>query len=248
MIATPPMLTGSPIEQVAQMRTYLFQLAEMLNVALTETNVKVMAVEERSQQSASEIKDEADNSYKALRDLIIKTGDTVTLVRDEIDQTLRSSYVTKSDYGDYYEQIETNVKQTAESVLTSYNYDAQISDVLERVDGLDNWTAHVEGYIRQGIIGEDENGLPIIGIAIGQNLRSLGKQTVDGVSYDVLDNKQSCAFYTSTGISFRLGGKEVAYLTNEREFITDLVVGGTLTLGEWQISDSNGFTIKWIGG
>ena len=78
MIATPPMLTGSPVEQVAQMRTYLFQLAEMLNVALTETNVKVMAVEERRQQSASESKDEADNSYKALRDLIIKTGDTVT--------------------------------------------------------------------------------------------------------------------------------------------------------------------------
>ena len=53
MTATPPMLTGSPVEQVAQMRTYLFQLAEMLNVALTETNVKVMAVEERRQQSAS---------------------------------------------------------------------------------------------------------------------------------------------------------------------------------------------------
>ena len=248
MIANPPMLTGSPVEQVSQMRTYLFQLAEMLNVALTETDNKITTVKEDSQQSVSASKAEADNSYKALRNLIIKTGDTVILVRDEINQTLRSSYVSKSDYGAYYEQIETSVKQTAESVLTSYDYDAKISDVLGRVEGLDNWTAHVEGYIRQGIIGEDESGLPIIGIAIGQNLRSLGKQTVGGVEYDVLDDTQSCAFYTATGISFRLGGKEVAYLTNEREFITDLMIGGTLIQGNWQISTTYGYTLKWIGG
>lgn len=248
MIASPPMLTGGPVQQVMQMRTYLYQLAERLNIALVELDKKADIAVVQTQSAIKTSERETSGGYAALRDLIIKTADTVSITRDEINQTLQSEYVAKSDYGTYYEQIESNVKQTAESVLTQYNFDSRIEDVNNELDDLSNWTAHVEGYIRQGIIGEDEFGLPIIGIAIGQNLRSLGKQTVNGVEYDILDDTQSCAFYTSTGISFRLGGKEVAYLTNEREFITDLVVGGTLTLGEWQISDSNGFTIKWIGG
>lgn len=248
MIANPPMLTGSATEQVAQMRTYLYQLAERLNVALTELEKQTEQVTEQAAAAVTATEEKSGNEYTALRDLIIKTADTVIVVRDEITNTLKSEYVAQSDYGSYYEQIEASVKQTAESVLTEYDYDAKIEAVSDSLNDLSDWTAHVEGYIRQGIIGEDSNGLPIIGIAIGQNLRSLGKQTVNGIEYDLLDETQSCAFYTSTGISFRLGGKEVAYLTNEREFITDLQVGSTLTVGKWLTTTAGGYTIKWIGG
>lgn len=248
MIESPPMLAGTPAQQLTQMRTYLYQLAERLNVALVEIDKKADAATVNTQSAIQSGEQERSNGYAALRDLIIKTADTVIITRDEINQTLQSEYVAKSNYGTYYEQIEANVKQTAENVLTQYNFDAKIEDVSSEIEGLNNWTAHVEGYIRQGIIGEDEFGLPVIGIAIGQNLRSLGRQTVNGVEYDVLDDTQSCAFYTSTGISFRLGGKEVAYLTNEKELVTDLVVGSTLTVGNWLTTTDNGLAVKWIGG
>ena len=176
-------------------------------------------------------------------------SDPIPALRDFSLRVNRGEYVAVSDFGTYLEKTSQEIEEDPTKITRYFKFASDIQADVDKVDAdFSAYKTDVQGYIRQGIIGEDENGLPIIGIAIGQNLRSLGKQTVDGVSYDVLDNKQSCAFYTSTGISFRLGGKEVAYLTNEREFITDLVVGGTLTLGEWQISDSNGFTIKWIGG
>lgn len=249
MISSPPMLSGSAEQQVLQMRTYLFQLAEMLNVALAEMEQKTDAAADQAQQSTTAVQEESASGYANLRDLIIKTADAVYLEQDRITKTLESNYVAKSQFGSFYEVIQSNVEETAKGVLTSYNYDTRIDNLDEQYGELLGWTAHTEGYIRQGIIGEDDNGLPMIGIAIGQNLRSTGKQTVDGVEYDIIDDTQSCAFYTSTGISFRLGGREIAYLTNEREFITSLEVGNTITLGgKWMVTHSNGYTIKWIGG
>jgi hypothetical protein len=248
MIANPPMLTGSAEQQVLQMRTYLYQLAEALNVALAEVDKKTDTSVAQVQQVVSTTQSENTSSYANLRDLIVKTADTVYLVQDTLKHTMSSDYVAISAFGSYYESIKSDVEETAKGVLTNYNFDAKIDDLRGDYGNLLGWTARVEGYIRQGIIGEDDDGLPVIGIAIGQNLRSLGKQTVEGVEYDILDDTQSCAFYTSTGISFRLGGREVAYLTNEREFITMLEVGTTMTLGgKWIVSHANGFTIKWIG-
>ncbi len=249
MIANPPMLTGSAEQQVVQMRTYLYQLAEALNVALAEVDKRTDTSITQVRQAVSTTQSENTSSYANLRDLIIKTADIIYSVEDKLKHTMNSDFVAISAFGSYYENIKSDVEETARGVVTNYNYDAKIEDLQGDYGDLLGWTAHVEGYIRQGIIGEDEYGLPVIGIAIGQNLRSLGRQTVDGIEYDVLDDTQSCAFYTSTGISFRLGGREVAYLTNEREFITMLEVGTTMTLGgKWIISHANGFTIKWIGG
>lgn len=249
MISSPPMLSGSAEQQVLQMRTYLFQLAEMLNVALAEMDQKTDAAADQAQQSTTAVQEESASGYANLRDLIIKTADTVYLEQQRITKTLESSYVAKSEFGTFYEVIKSNVEETAKGVITSYDYGTRIDDLNEQYGELQGWTTRTEGYIRQGIIGEDDSGIPIIGIAIGQNLRSLGKQTVDGVEYDIIDATQSCAFYTSTGISFRLGGTEIAYLTNEREFITSLEVGNSITLGgKWMVTHSNGYTIKWIGG
>ena len=99
------------------------------------------------------------------------------------------------------------------------------------------------GFIRQGFIDYDEHGVPIIGVAIGQNLKST-TVTVDGQTVEQFDSAQSCAFYTSEKVSFRIGGNEVAYISNRKLYILDAEVTGS-----WLMSHgSAGLTLRYIGG
>ena len=88
--------------------------------------------------------------------------------------------------------------------------------------------------------------MPIIGIATGQGLTGV-ETTVDGQTVLELDETQSCAFYTAERVSFRIGGREVAYLSNRRLYVADVEVTGGLRLGKWLLEGSDGLTVKYIG-
>ena len=106
--------------------------------------------------------------------------------------------------------------------------------------------SNTEGFIRQGFIERDENGVPIIGIAIGKGLTGV-ETVVDGQKVLELDETQSCVFYTAERVSFRIGGREVAYLSNRKLYVADVEITGGLWLGRWLLEGSDGFTVRFIG-
>lgn len=254
-VETPPALRGEPEQQVAVLSSYLFRLAEMLNVALNSLSEgsyssasEVQAVKPSSKSNV-QIPDSTVVSYNELRGLINNTSVYVHSEIERMSTELDRQYVAISnDWGTFQENISSSIEATAEGIVQSYGYDAEIQTLHEEAAGFSAYKISTEGYIRQGFIDYDENNIPIVGIAIGQGLTST-KVTINGVEYQKIDSTASCAFYTASKVSFRINGQEVAYVSNRKLYIGDVEITGSVVLGgKWMIGTSNGLSIKWIGG
>lgn len=251
-IETPPNLSGATEAQLRQMYSYLYRLSEHLNVALGELSDKETAVKEalqagRSGPSASDFKKLA-GSYNELRALIVNTAEIIRSEMDTVQTTMQGKYeAISSQWGTFQENFQTTVTETAREVVREYEYDGAITTLQEQAAGFESYRLKTEGYIRQGFIAYDDNGAPILGIAIGQGLKGTAV-TIDGVEYEQFDSSQSCAFYTAEKVSFRINGQEVAYVSNRRLYIGDMEVTGTVTMNDWMITSVGGFALKYIGG
>lgn len=252
-VETPPALRGQPESQIKEISSYLFRLAEMLNVALNNLNENNFssAAEISSKKTSTANAPSIDTvaSYNELRGLISNSAQIVSVEMQKLRAELEKQYVAVSDdWGTFQENISTTIEATAESVVQSYNYDSELQTLQEKAAGFSAYKISTEGYIRQGFIDYDENNVPIVGIAIGQGLTSTAV-TVNGTEYQKIDDTVSCAFYTATKVSFRINGQEVAYVSNRKLYIGDVEITGSVVLGsKWMISTGSGLTIKWIGG
>ena len=252
-VETPPALRGQPETQIKEISSYLFRLSEMLNVALNNLNQNNFssAVDVSSSKTAQVQGQGIDfvTSYNELRGLISNTAQIVNVEIKKLQTELEQQYVAVSDdWGTFQENISSTIEATAESVVQSYNYDSELQSLHEQASGFSAYKISTEGYIRQGFVERDENNIPIVGIAIGQGLKSTAV-TVNGIEYQQIDSTASCAFYTATKVSFRINGQEVAYVSNRKLYIGDVEITGSVVLGsKWSISTNNGLTIKWIGG
>ena len=250
-VETPPALRGQPENQIREISSYLYRLSEMLNIALNNLNQNNFssAVEISGSKSTQAQGGETVASYNELRSLISNTAQIVNVEIEKLRTELEQQHVAISDdWGTFQENISSTIEATAASIVESYNYDSEIQTLQEEAAGFSAYKISTEGYIRRGFIDYDEEGIPILGIAIGQGLTST-TVTVDGAEYQQIDSTASCAFYTATKVSFRINGQEVAYVSNRKLHIGDVEITGSVVLGsKWMISTTNGLTIKWIGG
>ena len=249
-IPTPPALMGTEAQQIGQMRSYLFRISEMLNSALTEQNVVVEQTRQLQSGSVSNevFTAELDAQYNNVKSLIIKTADIVERELKEYVLNTMSSYIAKSEWGTYEEEINSQITVGAEAVLQEIGYSSTISNLKDGVADFEEYKKETSGFIKSGIIDYDADNFPIFGIAIGQGLKS-EKVTIDGVEYEEIDTREKLATYTSDRITFWQNDQEVAYISNSEMGIANVHISNKLRLGnDWEISHTNGFTIKWTGG
>lgn len=256
--APPPGLKGDEKANLVQMHSFLFKLTEQLNAALAQTDNAIQKAQTTATAAASKPASGSDaTEYKELKSLIIKTADTVRAEMDVLVSELDSVYIAKSEWGTYEEQIHQDIETTAKGTVESYGYSAKITDVA---DSLNSFVTTSNGYIRRGIIVE-EDGTPVIGIAIGQDLQNLKKivdgvetdedrtEIVNGVEYDVLDTTRNMAVYTADKLAFYQNGVQVAYFNQLTMQVTRVNVNDAITFqGAWELSKKYGFTLRWIGG
>jgi len=120
-----------------------------------------------------------------------------------------------------------------------------VSGVRETVDALgnrlallDSSLAQTRAYIKTGRIGEDEAGIPVYGLEIGQTNEVNGNEVF---------NKY--ARFSSSRLSFYdQNDTEVAYISDYRLYITNVQVTGSLTIGEYGIDTADGLAFRWMGG
>ncbi len=247
----PPGLRGDERSQLMQMHAFLFRLTEQLNAALVETDRRIERA--RMDQKAAQKGETTSNintteQYNSLKALILKTADDVQAEMDILETELKSSYIAKSEWGTYEENLKADFTSTAEGVVENYGYSSRLDSLEKDAVGFDAYIIETNGYIKRGIIGYDENNIPIIGIAIGQDLKST-EVVIDGVTWQEIDMTRSLATYTSDKVTFWQNGVEVAWFSNAELVTTALNVADRITLGGlWEVSRRNGFTIKWIGG
>ena len=252
-----PNITNENQQQaLLQMRSYLYQLSGQLNWAFstletgggsTGSDIAIVGSDGAIKEATEEGRSPSD-VFNDLKGLIIKSADIVNAYYDTIKARLDGQYVAESDFGTFQENLTSTITATAEGVVQQFGYESRLDALDAAAAGFDVYRNKTEGFIRQGFIDYDEHGVPIIGVAIGQNLKSTTVEVGEQI-LEKFDETQSCAFYTSEKVSFRIGGNEVAYISNRKLYSKDAEVTGSLTVGGWLMSHgSAGLTLRYIGG
>lgn len=154
-----------------------------------------------------------------------------------------------SDFGTYLERISQEIEADPTGLSRYFKFASDIQADVEQV-GTDfsAYKTDVEGYIRQGIVGYDGT-VPILGIAIGQNLQTArtGVETEQGV-FDEIDKRSNMSVWTTEKLSFYIGGQEAAYFSNGKLTVAQIATDRIAGAGKWDVSFTNGVKFKWMGG
>lgn len=237
-----------PQNMPAEVYSYLFQMVQLLNLSV-ESISSGTVVQTGSSKGTSSEGTESDNSYDELKSLIIKTADNVSKEIVRMDSFVRENYVAQSEFGVYTQELSRELEdETPEAITQYYSFYSKLQANIDGVlKALEDYTVNTEGYIRTGIVAY-ENGVPLLGVAVGQNLTSTTTDIVDGQEFPVVEEKNFRAVFTAQKLSFWQDSTEVAYLSNNKLYITNSTVLENLQIGEWAVSSTNGLAFKWIGG
>lgn len=251
MISQPPILQGSEAQQIIQLRRYLFQISRELNRAVgsldvqNETTRRVLSGAADAERNA-----QIQSGLSGLKSLILQSADLVQSAVDRLEAELHSSYVAVSEYGTYQEEIQQKITAMDGQIEQAITDVVALEDETHAVSRqFDAYRIETEGYIRQGIIGY-EDAVPIIGIAIGQDITVTGEtEEVDGVTYEVIDTASNMSVWTPEKLSFYISGAETAWFSNGALYVGNVIVTGKLCLGaaNWEIRCQNGFAVKYTG-
>ena len=245
----PASPAGSLRQQVMQQYAYLFQMAQQLNLALEQLEQAesgtVRAAGASSGGAAGSTKlAAADRQYQKLRSMIVKTADQVRHTREELTARLQEEYVAVSDFGSYVASLSAYLEANPEAVTQYYSFFSDLKADVEAVDAaFRHYKVDTEGYIRTGIVSYD-GAVPVYGVAVGQDLVC---REVDGEQ--VVEQNNFRAVFTATRLSFWQDATEVAYVSNNRLYITNITVLGGIAIGDWSVEAAeSGLAFRWIGG
>jgi hypothetical protein len=244
LLSRPPVLSPDKADGVRQMQSYLFRLSGELNYILSHLSVDNF--EESAKQvisgavSENRISETMQSQYSALKSIIVKTADVVQAQYEQLSSKLQGEYVATSEFGQYTESTlnalladSTGLFQhfVLDSTLNSYVADSEWSE----------WKTQFEGYIKTGLIDTSEDGNPIYGVAIGTGSLHV---SVDGETVQK-DGDLLCTL-TSDRLSFYKSGAEVAYFSNNKMYVTNVEILGTLIVDGWMMRHSGGFGFKYV--
>ena len=213
-----------------------------------------------AQQRQRENKGKKPNKYNAKPTDVVMPDGTVRHFSSEkeanrfreldlLQATLTGNYVAQSDFGTYLEKTSQEIEADPTKLERYFRFAARIRAEAEQV-GVDfaAYKTDVEGYIRQGIVGYDGT-TPIIGIAIGQDIRTTqtGVETERGV-FDEIDKSSNMSVWTTEKLSFYIGGQEAAYFSNGKLTVAQIATDRITGSGKWDVSFTSGVKYKWIGG
>lgn len=234
-----PNITGrTETEQLAQIKSYLYQFASQLQWALKNTgdgSSPKTVVQSSSAPLAA--KEDKVSNFNELKGLIIKSADIVEAFYEKIDALLKLSgdYTAYSDFGIFKEQTINQLNATNAQIQQNVASLQQIFDT----DGNIRAELLVNGHIYSGIIEYAKSGEAIVGIEIGQTTTENGVNVFNRFARFTADK---LAFYDAM-----VQDEPVAYISNYKMYITNAEVTGTLKLGGYVLDTSNGLTLRWEG-
>lgn len=287
-IRQPNITAKTETEQLLQIRSYLYQMAQQLQWAFNTIsspggggNVGTNTTQQTVVSSSSSGKIDATKTFDALKDLIIKSSDIVNAYYDVISKKLVGVYVAQSDFGRYQEETSNTIKESSTRIDQLYvnnqvitgkfntidrlvtttqsltetigNLETDKNTLSEKVDAIssasDGMAETVErlqmmmvqtnAYVRTGLLYEDDNGIPVYGLEIGQTNDVNGENVFS-----------KFARFSAERLSFYdRNDTEVAYISDYKLYITNAEITGALSLaGKFKVFYDHGLAFQWIGG
>lgn len=255
-IRQPNISAKTETEQVAQMRSYLYQLAQQLNWAFSTISGGGgnIVVQQQGGSKPMNRAEAAQANFAELKSLIIKSADIVNAYSETIKKELNGQYVAVSDFGIYKEQTKQTITETSKAVTQNFNNIQMIQTAQQDTElSVQNLSGNLQAlmdsvgelqkivtnaWIKTGLLEEKEDGTPVYGLEIGQ---------VNTVNGEEVFNK--FARFTADRLSFyNENGTEVAYISDYTMYITDVVIRGRIEAGGYRVLTDRGWAWKWIGG
>ena len=224
--------------QLAQVKSYLYQLVGQLQYAISELEGTTSNAVVLSQKTSSYV-DEVTKpkaSFDSIKSLIIKSADIVQAYYEEINKRLVGEYMAQSDFGVFTEQTEQAITENSTEIKRLFT---NIQEIVTDIESLEFTLVEVNAHIKSGLLYEDE-GVPVYGLEIGQ------KNIIDG---EEVFNK--FARFTSDRLSFYdQNGNEVAYISDYKLYIRNVQITGSYRIGGFvDTVQSNGDVVeRWVGG
>lgn len=260
----PNITAQSEREQLAQIRSYLYQFIPQLQWALNnmDTSVESSHVAPQTPRVSSSQSFDTEVAFSTLKPLIIKSADIVEAYYEEINRRLEGLYVAESYFGTFMKQTSQDIEATSTKVDQNFsNLQVIISDQIEGVkvtyqddiDGVNEVLSKVnddidalkvavietDAYIRSGELYRVDE-VPVYGLEIGQ------RNTVNG---EEVFNK--FARFTADRLSFfDQNGSEVAYISDYKLFIRNAEITSSFKIGGFvdTVMANGNVVTKWVGG
>ncbi len=223
-------------EQLAQIKSYLYQMAQQLQWALNNASPAAGNVVVQQPTAKAVAPSEADvlSDFNAIKSLIIKSADIVNAYYAEISRRLDGEYMARSDFGAYSERTSQEINENSTGIERLFT---NVQKISSDVDGLAYTLIEVNAHTHSGLLYYDEDGAPVYGFEIGQ------RNEVDGVE---VFNKY--ARFISDRLSFYdHNDTEVAYISDYKLYITHVEITGTAKFGAFLLDTTAGFRLKYAG-
>ena len=226
-------------EQLAQIKSYLYQFAGQLQWGLSSLESSNAASVQYLKSSSGKLqKDDSKMDFNQIKALIIKSADVVEAFYDEVTKLIdkNNRYAAYSEYGTFVEETKTALYADGTGLTQQIKNVQQIFDT----DGNIRAELLVNGHIFSGILEYAKEGEAIVGIEIGQTTT-----TEDGTK-----KFNQFARFTAEKLSFYdENSTEVAYISDFKMVITEAWVKGNLELGinsHFVLDTSNGIALRPI--
>ena len=224
----PNITAGDAVSQLGQIRSYLHQLVDQLNVSAADTDKTVSEVRSQGamlQKTASSLEAQTPKAtFGSIKSLIIKSADIVDAYYDQISTKMVGEYTALSEFGEFKQSTTNTLLANSESITNIY------TNYQEIKDSLNHYISDTKAYIRTGLLGYEDDGItPIYGLEIGQENNS-GEENVFSKYARFTSNR--LAFYDQNG-------NDVAWISNQTLHITKAEIH-TMNLGDYKLDTADG--------
>ena len=237
-----PLIQGSDKEQLAQIKSYLFQLREQLqwafeNVESAEGGQNNTTVVKQIVSTPTGTQDPQE-TFASIKNLIIKSADIIDAYSEEFNERFVSISKYQSEFGKFKTDAEASILANANNITVEQKRIDKISNVYQ--DNQDDaLVVKSSGFIKTGFLGEGKDGNERYGVEIGQLVEADGKPQLKG-----------SARFVTTGIEFDdENGTTSAWLTrnrlhaNEVEAVKKQIMGGFVD----EVDENGDVTTRWVG-
>lgn len=142
----PNITATNPEGQLAQMKSYIYQLVEELNITAGNLGGSGTGAQDSTGPSRKTGKESPGDLFDSIKALIIKSSDIVNSYYAQMEGRISQVYVARSDFGDYVEINNAEMVQQADLIEQTV---ANLQLVLTELEGLEAEIVEANSRITQ---------------------------------------------------------------------------------------------------
>ena len=223
----PELSGGTTQEQLRRMQSYLYTLAQQLQIAF-DTVTQQSDSSKQQADSPSSGQENPAVDFAAVKALILKSAEITQHFQQQVEKSLSGSYVAQSQFGVFRQETEQRITANAQSIQQKFS---NIQQLEAAVAELTSSMVEVNATIRTGLLTQGPDGADIYGVEIGQ------QEWEDGV----IRFRKFTRLTASRLSFFDSNDVEVAYISDRRLYVTAIAASSiqadSAQVGWFQLGD-----------